>query len=427
MDDLNHGLPDDGREDDIENITTQKADPAAGWNEDSFPTEEKSNARLFREPTAHDDPWNTERTTEAYTGPARLAGENDPIYGGMSDAVPTIPDERYYGNQAAAQNGRPGYPPAADPTAGQQGVPAGGIPAPTPKKNASRVVIALVIAVLAVAVVVFAALYFSGKNGGKPDPSQPAAKQTGTDVTVATTAPEITTAEPEATAAPTTTSAPATTAVPTTAPAPATTPAPATAATSSSPTAAPKPTTPQTAATSNAPTAAPKTTVPPTAAPTNAPTAAPPANGLPTQYLTALEQYLDERNADREAMGYPTLSSIEIYYCQKDINGDGVKELIISEDGQQEVALYTIYNNAAVTVFFPQRHGSDRILSNGMITYSYKGLRIYRLVGSELVTVLNISDYFSVESDEWEEHCDAIMAENGIPTDGMRFNFVKWQ
>ena len=143
-------------------------------------------------------------------------------------------------------------------------------------------------------------------------------------------------------------------------------------------------------------------------------------------YRATIEAYPQARSEAAAALGYD-VEIEEYYYAIADINGDDVKELVISEDGEGQTALYTVNSGEVVEVFFVPRHGQYVIGADGKITYDYKNQTIYQLKDGELETYLDIDDYVSYDDNTWDEHCKEVRATHGISNELMSFDFTKYK
>lgn len=143
-------------------------------------------------------------------------------------------------------------------------------------------------------------------------------------------------------------------------------------------------------------------------------------------YAETIHQYHYDRVADFKNLGYSITGPIDYYYCVKDINSDGINELILSDELGEDVitGLYTICNGKVEGIFRQQRHGSYYINSDGYIEYQYKGLYIDVLNGKELESVYNSPSIFSSEGSE--NMYEYYKKENGFSTEYMRFDFIPY-
>lgn len=143
-------------------------------------------------------------------------------------------------------------------------------------------------------------------------------------------------------------------------------------------------------------------------------------------YKDTLDSYPADRVAAAADLGYEFNESdySVLYYCIKDINSDGVPELIVSEDGDDECALYTVINGESENVFFPERHGSYSITADGYIGFEYKGMTVYKMNGSELEELFFVD--MIEDEDAFEDECDKLKAQNGVSTEDADFNFIKY-
>jgi hypothetical protein len=145
--------------------------------------------------------------------------------------------------------------------------------------------------------------------------------------------------------------------------------------------------------------------------------------GSDIRYLSTIVGFKSNYEARFAEMGDP-VTVTDVYYCLKDINGDGVNELVLSTDGRNIAALYTGSREEAIELWFRGRHGDIGVTSNGCVYESYKGIIMYRLNQTELV------EMYRLEGDwPWEEleRRDAAEREKwGIGKTDMVFDFLKY-
>ncbi len=113
-------------------------------------------------------------------------------------------------------------------------------------------------------------------------------------------------------------------------------------------------------------------------------------------YQETLETYAAETVAHLREVDYAVFKDFTIdsvYYCLKDLNGDGINELAVSIDGQSVASCYTRNSSRTFELFTLQRHGSWWIDVNGKCIMSYKGDSVYRLSGTSLVLVQEVSSH----------------------------------
>ena len=129
------------------------------------------------------------------------------------------------------------------------------------------------------------------------------------------------------------------------------------------------------------------------------------------------------------------LRNIDYYWWAiMDLNGDGVRELIIDESPEEDwiTAVYSIENDKVVNVFRRSRHGQYTIGTDGYISYFYKGAYVYKLVGTELVDLFCIDNYWelvkqwrdesSSEDKFWNYFCEK-RTEHEISNAIMKFDY----
>lgn len=142
-------------------------------------------------------------------------------------------------------------------------------------------------------------------------------------------------------------------------------------------------------------------------------------------YSDTIKQYYYDRKQHAADLGYD-ISITDYFYCIKDINSDGVDELVISEYPEEKIitGLYTVCNDKVENVFLIQRHGIYQITADGYVEDHYKGVVIYTINGKDLKEVYNI-DYATEENDIY-----AVLNEyknkNGMSAEYMKFDFIPY-
>ena len=126
-------------------------------------------------------------------------------------------------------------------------------------------------------------------------------------------------------------------------------------------------------------------------------------------------------------MGYE-IEAPEYEYAVKDINSDGVDELvihIISEDSDGRVAaIYTLDEDQPLQLYFQERHGSYKISADGYFIFDYNFVSIEKLSGTELI-LIDESD--SRNWEDFEKDKDAFLSANNVSTELMAFDYIPYQ
>lgn len=142
-------------------------------------------------------------------------------------------------------------------------------------------------------------------------------------------------------------------------------------------------------------------------------------------YSDTIKQYYYDRKQHAADLGYD-ISITDYFYCIKDINSDGIDELVISEYPEEKIitGLYTVCNDKVENVFLIQRHGIYQITADGYVEDHYKGVVIYTISGKDLKEVYNI-DYSTEENDVYTV-LDEYKKKNGMSTEYMNFDFTQY-
>ena len=218
MDERNRNVPDDNRED---NFTRMRL--SDGREDNPLPQEGDSGNRLFREPAAHDDPWNEgmdgEVTLRAGDGYARRVREDNPLPDDVGNKVPVVPGGASFEDQINTVPGGASYSEQVTTVDNRRYVPpipgnrdnrgesfsggessSGGNNGPGQKKKALPVIIALVVAVLLLTAAGVAAKHFWGTSNdggnGETDTLPPGADPSAGDVSEVSTDSPSTTQKP---------------------------------------------------------------------------------------------------------------------------------------------------------------------------------------------------------------------------------------
>ncbi len=144
-------------------------------------------------------------------------------------------------------------------------------------------------------------------------------------------------------------------------------------------------------------------------------------------YMPTVEAYYSERASRAKELGYD-ITVDEYLYAVKDINLDGVYELVIAEDLEDReniTGIYTCVDGKAVELAFIQRHGSYFISSDGYIGYVYKWIELYKISGGELVTIA--SGDVKTNSSDYDEQVNAFLRKNGVSNDYMEFDYKEYK
>ncbi|MBR2731106.1 MAG: hypothetical protein IKD72_03865 [Clostridia bacterium] len=186
-------------------------------------------------------------------------------------------------------------------------------------------------------------------------------------------------------------------------------------------------------------TAAPATTAAPTtaaeaattASKTTLPSTTAPATSAAAQPLALYQKLIDgypKFRADRVAdWGYQQTEPIDYAYAIRDINGDGVQELILFDGAPSTEtfgALYTLDGTEPVEVACFVRHGSYWINADGYLIYEYKWMTVEKLVGTELQEVAQPKQDMFSAGEAWGDYQEAFLKENGISTEPMAFDYT---
>ncbi|MCR5782565.1 MAG: hypothetical protein K6G90_07475 [Clostridia bacterium] len=124
-----------------------------------------------------------------------------------------------------------------------------------------------------------------------------------------------------------------------------------------------------------------------------------------------------ERAAD---LGY-TIDYPAYGYEIKDINNDDTDELIILDQENNDIlAIYSLDGETPVEIYFIGRHGGCGVTADGYIVETYKSATLKVLLGTNLITI--------AESDRLESDADLdiFLMENGASPDRMQFTCTPW-
>ncbi|GEM_PF-4133504 len=165
---------------------------------------------------------------------------------------------------------------------------------------------------------------------------------------------------------------------------------------------------------------------------TDAPIDSPQKTSLDLYYPT-IKNYGKKRAEHEIEMGRE--AEIPKYrYAIKDINSDGIDELIIDEEFVYDddgttvqdhsiQAIYTLDGDKPVDLFSMGEHGSYTISSDGYFIFSYHDITIEKLVGTELVLV---AESERLDWENYENERDNFLKNNGVSTREMIFNFTTY-
>ncbi|MCR4615019.1 MAG: hypothetical protein K5756_02580 [Clostridiales bacterium] len=149
-------------------------------------------------------------------------------------------------------------------------------------------------------------------------------------------------------------------------------------------------------------------------------------------YSDVLKSYGNTRIT--HAVDYDVYIDKTVYeYAIKDINSDGVDELVIREksefssgyvpDDFRIGAIYTLdKNNTPVELYFVTRHGDCTVSADGYFIETYHGATIEKLVDTELVLVAE-SDRFGAD---YENERDEFLRANNVSTEEMKFDYIPY-
>lgn len=123
-----------------------------------------------------------------------------------------------------------------------------------------------------------------------------------------------------------------------------------------------------------------------------------------------------------------TVKSSNAYYCLKDINGDGVNELVLSESGDGIDALYTRVGQEVVELYLQGRHGGIGVTSDGYIYEQYKYVCMYSLQNGELVEVYSLDLDWDCDDpyEDLEKRSNEEREKRGISKTDMEFDYKKY-
>ena len=148
-------------------------------------------------------------------------------------------------------------------------------------------------------------------------------------------------------------------------------------------------------------------------------------------YLDVLKKFKNNLEYEvEEVWGYARPDIQRAYYCLKDINGDGINELVITSGKYNDVeALYTRTGKNVKELFFQNRHSTYGITSDGCIYERYKYINMWKLNNGGLVTVYELDyDWSSDDPDEDLERRDNEKREQlGISKSDMRFDLKTYE
>lgn len=147
-------------------------------------------------------------------------------------------------------------------------------------------------------------------------------------------------------------------------------------------------------------------------------------------YLDTIAAYGQARLDSAAELGYE-IEPRDYEYAIRDINADGVAELVIHEIPNEEEgmsggvigAIYTLDGDQPVELYFIGRHGSYSITADGYFIYHDHELELEKLVGTELQSVA-VGERTDGENDAQIEA--AFRAENGISADDMVFDYIPY-
>ena len=144
-------------------------------------------------------------------------------------------------------------------------------------------------------------------------------------------------------------------------------------------------------------------------------------------YLDKLKNFKKDYEDMWSDMGYDTTVS-SVYYCLRDINGDGVNELVISENGDGIDALYTRVGRNVIELYIQGRHGGVGVTSDGYIYESYKYLDMYKLQQGELVEVYSLDLNWDCDDpyEDLEKRSNEEREKRGISKTDMEFDYKKY-
>lgn len=140
-------------------------------------------------------------------------------------------------------------------------------------------------------------------------------------------------------------------------------------------------------------------------------------------YLDTINDFAQRYEQNFGDMGYD-VTVTDAYYCLRDLNGDGVNELVLSTDGYNIDALYTRNGQNVVELYFQGRHGSLGVTSDGYVYEDYKGIRMYKLYRTQLIELYAIDRDGSWEELERLDHAER--DRRGIGKTDMAFDFRKY-
>ena len=145
-------------------------------------------------------------------------------------------------------------------------------------------------------------------------------------------------------------------------------------------------------------------------------------------YAPVVKNYAKQRMESAAVAGYE-LKAPEYDYAVKDINSDGVAELVIREktgDGTGGVigAIYTMRGNTPLELYFIGRHGNYTVSSDGYFIWLYHEARIEKLVGTELVTVAESPRLNWSEGKSEPDGYSDFLKTNGVSLEEMAFDYV---
>lgn len=145
-------------------------------------------------------------------------------------------------------------------------------------------------------------------------------------------------------------------------------------------------------------------------------------------FAETLNGYYDDRTETAAELGYD-IENADYFYCIRDINSDGKKELIITENPENGnvYALYTDTGSGIRRIMIAERHGQYRITADGRIQYTYKGEALYELRDAQLFELYYVVPSASSENEnEAEEAMNAYKQKNGISADMMKLDFREY-
>lgn len=158
-------------------------------------------------------------------------------------------------------------------------------------------------------------------------------------------------------------------------------------------------------------------------------------------YESTIKNYPNFHAERLNDWGYTQNGPIDYAYAIKDLNGDGILELILfdyvdeyDENGlyikgktEDFGALYTLDGSTPVFLEGLVRHGYFWINSDGYIIYDYKWMNIAKISGNELVDVVvpeKMWADFEGDYDKWNSYKNNFLKENGISDKPMEFDYT---